>query len=147
MKETIFAKILRGEVPCHKVWEDDNHLAFLDIFPPVEGMTLVIPKDYHPGNIFKMPADRLQALAAAVHHVGNLLMTRLPCERPVWVFEGLEVDHAHAKLYPIYSIDESSKPSDAASLDPYPGYLSTLAGARADEAQLAKLAEKLRGAA
>ncbi len=58
---TIFESIVRGEIPCHKVWEDDHHLAFLDINPRVEGHTLVIPKK--PWNeIFAMSADDYDAL-------------------------------------------------------------------------------------
>ena len=60
--DNIFAKILRGEIPCHKVYEDEHTIAFLDIMPQSEGHTLVVPKT--PGeNIFDLPSD---ALAAAI---------------------------------------------------------------------------------
>jgi histidine triad (HIT) family protein len=70
--QNIFAKILRGEMPCHKVFEDDHALAFLDIFPRAEGHTLVIPKVAARG-LLDMPADalgpymqRVQKVAAGV---------------------------------------------------------------------------------
>lgn len=70
--DNIFAKILRGEIPCHKVFEDDVALAFLDILPQADGHTLVIPKLAVRG-LFDMPADawgpfmlRVQKVAAAV---------------------------------------------------------------------------------
>lgn len=57
--DNIFAKMLRGEIPCVKVFEDDVALAFMDIFPQAEGHTLVIPKDVEARNLLEMPADRL----------------------------------------------------------------------------------------
>ncbi len=71
--DNIFAKILRGDMPCVKVFEDDTALAFLDIFPQVEGHTLVIPKQVAARNLLDMPSDaigpyiqRVQTVAAAV---------------------------------------------------------------------------------
>ena len=63
MSETIFSKILRGEIPCHKVYEDDHVLAFLDIGPLSEGHTLVIPKE---------PAATLDAPGASSYQQGSL---------------------------------------------------------------------------
>lgn len=57
--DNIFAKMLRGEIPCVKVFEDDVALAFMDIFPQAEGHTLVIPKDIEARNLIEMPTDRL----------------------------------------------------------------------------------------
>jgi len=57
--DNIFAKMLRGEVPCVKVFEDDVALAFMDIFPQAEGHTLVIPKDVEARNLLEMPKDKL----------------------------------------------------------------------------------------
>lgn len=57
--DNIFAKMLRGEVPCVKVFEDDVALAFMDIFPQAEGHTLVIPKDVQARNLLEMPKDKL----------------------------------------------------------------------------------------
>lgn len=65
MAETVFAKILRGEIPCHKVYEDDQVLAFLDVFPLARGHTLVIPKE---------PAETLDALSdEAAAAIGRVL--------------------------------------------------------------------------
>ena len=61
---TIFAKIIAGEIPCHKIWEDDNHLAFLDIRPINRGHALIIPKKEHD-YIFDISAQEYQDLAVA----------------------------------------------------------------------------------
>ena len=66
--QNIFAKILRGELPCHKVYEDDHSLAFMDIMPQADGHTLVIPK-YPAVTLLDIPADQLAALMASTQTV------------------------------------------------------------------------------
>ena len=96
---TIFESIVSGEIPCHKVWEDEDHLAFLDINPRVEGHTLVIPK--HPWfEVFAMEGDQYMALWAAARKVAHLLKERTGCERVVIVVLGYEVTHVHIHLMP-----------------------------------------------
>lgn len=126
--DNIFAKIVRGEIPCHKVWEDDRHLAFLDIQPRTPGHTLVIPKvgvDY----LFDMDPEAYGALMQAVRTVARLLKERTGCQRVVEVVLGYEVPHAHVHLIPTHSMAE----------------MPSLAGTPADHAELAKLAARLRG--
>jgi len=67
-RNNIFAKILRGEIPCYKVYEDDNVLAFMDVMPQSDGHTLIIPK-YEAENIFQLPVGELQTLIAATQHI------------------------------------------------------------------------------
>ena len=106
---SIFTKIVRGEIPCYKVAEDDQYLAFLDIFPLAKGHTLVIPKretDY----LFDMEADEYQGLWLFAHKVARALKAVVPCERIGVAVLGLEVPHAHIHLVPIngiYDIDFS----------------------------------------
>jgi histidine triad (HIT) family protein len=127
--ETLFAKIVRGEIPCHKVWEDDRHLAFLDIRPMKPGHTLVIPKvgvDY----LFDMDPEAYGALMQAVRTVARLLKERLGCQRVVEVVLGYEIAHAHVHLIPTNSMAD----------------LPALAGGTpVDHAELARLAASLRG--
>ena len=99
---TIFAKIIRGEIPCHKVWEDDDHLAFLDIRPLNKGHTLVIPKknrDY----IFDLPSAEYEALWKAAKTVADLLKSKISCQRVVSFVLGYEVHHTHIHLVPTQS--------------------------------------------
>ena len=99
---SIFTKIVRGEIPCHKVWEDEEHLAFLDIQPWAEGHTLVIPKketDY----IFDLSVSQSEALWVAAHKVAKLLEQKINCQRVAVLVLGYEVPHAHIHLIPTQS--------------------------------------------
>lgn len=104
---TIFTKIIRGEIPCHKIWEDDRFFAFLDITPIQPGMTLVIPKEEIP-HPFDMTDDAYAALLLAAKRLVPAIQRATGSERVGLVIEGLEVPHAHVKLIPI------SKPADLA---------------------------------
>ena len=72
----IFARILRGELPCHKVYEDDQTLAFMDVMPQAEGHTLVIPKAAGVG-LLDTPTDALQAVIATTQKVARAVKTAL----------------------------------------------------------------------
>lgn len=102
MDNCIFCKIGKGEIPSYKVWEDDKHLAFLDIRPIKEGHTIVIPKNHH-SYIFEMPDDELTALTLASKKVANLLKKAFnPKSGKVGeIVYGLDVDHVHIHLVPI----------------------------------------------
>ena len=104
---TIFSRIISGEIPCHKVAEDDHCLAFLDIRPIVFGHTLVIPKrevDY----IFNLEDDDLSHLHLFAKKVALVLQEEVPCLRIGVMVAGLEVPHAHIHLVPMHSIGELS---------------------------------------
>lgn len=61
----IFCQIVEGKAPCHKVWEDEHHLAFLSIFPNTDGFTVVIPKKHYPSYAFDLPPQALAGLMLA----------------------------------------------------------------------------------
>lgn len=106
---TIFQRIVAGEIPCHKVWEDASHLAFLDINPRVEGHTLVIPKrpiDY----LFDLSDQETTQLWLAVKTVADLLKRKLACRRVCVVVVGWEVPHCHVHLMPTNSISDFKFP-------------------------------------
>lgn len=97
---TLFTKLLNGEIPCHKVWEDERHFAFLDIRPIQPGMTLVVPKqeiDY----VFDLDDGAYTALMLAAKHLTPAIQQATGCARVGMVIEGLEIPHAHVKLIPI----------------------------------------------
>lgn len=97
---SIFTRIIRGEIPCHKVAEDDRFLAFLDINPLREGHTLVIPK-VEVDRFFELPADVLAAMLPFAQEVARKIKTVVPCDRIGLCVIGLEVPHAHLHLIPI----------------------------------------------
>ncbi|MCC6840019.1 MAG: HIT family protein [Flavobacteriales bacterium] len=100
---SIFARIIRGEIPCHKVGEDDRYLAFLDINPVRMGHTLVIPK-VEVDKFFDLPADVLAGIMPFAQGVARRMAAVLPCDRIGLSVIGLEVPHAHVHLIPIDSI-------------------------------------------
>lgn len=97
---SIFSKIVSGEIPCYKVAENDEFLAFLDINPVAKGHTLVIPKievDY----IFDLPDDLLGRMMIFAKKVAKAQQAVIPCNRIGVAVMGLEVPHAHIHLIPI----------------------------------------------
>jgi histidine triad (HIT) family protein len=100
---TLFSKIVKGEIPCHKVVENDQFLAFLDIMPLVKGHVLVIPKreeDY----IFDLEDEELAAMMVFAKNVARKMKKVLPCRKIGVTVIGLEVPHAHIHLIPINGI-------------------------------------------
>ena len=102
---TIFERIIDGEIPCHKIWEDDDHLAFLDINPRGEGHTLVIPKKPWL-EVFAMDEEPFLKLWSAAQIVARHLKEKAGCERVVVVVLGYEVEHVHIHLMPTNSLGD-----------------------------------------
>lgn len=102
MSNSIFSRIIAGEIPCYKIAEDESHLAFLDIRPVAKGHTLVIPKrevDY----IFDLSDEELAALHVFSKKVAIAIQKAIPCVRIGTTVLGLEVPHAHIHLVPLQS--------------------------------------------
>jgi len=97
---SIFSKIVNGEIPAYKVAEDENYLAFLDIFPVAKGHTLVIPKkevDY----LFDLDDELYAGLQLFAKKVATGLKKAIPCQKVGVLVLGLEVPHAHIHLIPM----------------------------------------------
>lgn len=152
MSDCIFCKIVNGDAPVHKIWENDDFLAFLSIFPNTEGTSVVIPKKHYSSYAFDLPDEVLGALMSATKIVAKLLDKALPdVGRTAMVFEGFGVDHVHAKLFPMHGTEDMEKWKPIESSVPkyfnqYEGYISSHDYERADDAALAALAEKIRQA-
>ncbi|MEN7549212.1 HIT family protein [Rapidithrix thailandica] len=104
---SIFTKIVQGEIPCHKIAENDNYFAFLDINPLTEGHTLVIPKkevDY----MFDLDDELLAGLHVFAKKVARALQKAVPCVRVGSCVMGLEVPHAHLHLIPFQMMSDMS---------------------------------------
>jgi histidine triad (HIT) family protein len=150
MSNCIFCKIIAGEAPSHKVWEDDKHVAFLSIFPNTEGTTVVIPKEHHTSYAFDLPDKVLSGLILATKKVAKLLDSKLEdVGRTAMVFEGYGVDHVHAKLFPMHGTADMKEWKAIESNIPkyfkqYEGYISSHDYERSNDEELAKLAEKIR---
>ena len=97
---SIFSKIIAGEIPSYKITEDDNYYAFLDIFPLVEGHTLVVPKK-EVDKLFDLDDDTYAGLMLFVKKVAAAIEKAIPCNRVGMTVIGLEVPHAHVHLIPL----------------------------------------------
>ena len=102
---TIFTKIVNGEISCHKIAEDENFLAFLDITPLANGHTLVIPKK-EVNYIFDLEDDLLSGLIFFAKKIAPALAQACPCKRVGMSVIGLEVPHAHVHLIPLNSMSD-----------------------------------------
>jgi histidine triad (HIT) family protein len=102
---SIFSKIVQGEIPCYKIAEDQNYLAFLDIQPLVKGHVLVIPKvevDY----IFNCDDELLSGLIVFAKKVAKMMEGKFDCKRIGVSVIGLEVPHTHIHLIPINGVSD-----------------------------------------
>lgn len=102
---TIFTKIVKGEIPCYKVAEDESFLAFLDVNPNAKGHTLCIPKK-ETNKIFDIADSEYAALMLFSKKVAVALEKTIPCKRIGMAVIGLEVPHAHVHLIPLNEMDE-----------------------------------------
>lgn len=149
--DCIFCQIVQGVLPSHKIWEDEKHLAFLSIFPNTEGFSVVITKEHYPSYIFDLDDEVLASLVQAAKKVGKLLDAKLDdVGRTGLMAEGFGIDHAHVKLFPMHGTKDMRRWSAIESsqkkyFDQYEGYLSSHDYERADDEELAKLAEKIKG--
>lgn len=104
---SIFTRIVNGEIPCHKVAETADYLAFLDVRPQAKGHTLCIPKaeiDY----IFNLEDDYLAGLMVFAKKVARAIQAVVPCQRIGIAVIGLEVPHAHVHLIPLNAVSDLS---------------------------------------
>lgn len=102
---SIFTKIIKGEIPCYKITEDDNFIAFLDVNPNAKGHTLCIPKQ-EINKIFDIEDDLYIGLMQFSKKVAIVLEKTVPCKRIGMAVIGLEVPHAHVHLIPLNEMDE-----------------------------------------
>jgi histidine triad (HIT) family protein len=126
---SLFTKIVKGEIPCHKIMEDEKYLAFLDIRPINPGHALVIPKqevDY----IFDLEDELLSGLMTFAKKAAAKIRKSVECQRVGIMVAGLEVPHAHVHLVPIVSVHD----------------LNFAKAKSASNDELARMAEKIRNA-
>ncbi len=105
MSDSIFTKIIKGEIPCYKIAEDDRFIAFLDVFPIKKGHTLVVPKvqiDY----LFDLDDSLLSDLMIFAKKVAQKMQSAISCERIGIAVIGLEVPHAHIHLVPLDTVGD-----------------------------------------
>jgi histidine triad (HIT) family protein len=105
MQDSIFTKIIKGEIPCHKIYEDDKTFAFLDIHPTQPGHVLVIPK-VQVDQLWDLSKEDYEAVMATTKKVALRIREVLSPKRVGMQLMGLDVNHAHVHLVPFDTIDE-----------------------------------------
>lgn len=129
MEDSIFTKIIKGELPCHKIYEDDTTLAFLDIHPTVDGHALVISKN-QVEFIWDLPDEDYQAVMATVKKVGYRLREVMGTKYVGVMVVGTDVPHVHVQILPFNETHEMKRTQESATAEP-------------DHEKLAAIAEKL----
>lgn len=129
MEDTVFTKIIKGEIPSHKIYEDEKTYAFLDIHPVTEGHVLVVSKT-QVEFIWDLPTEDYDALMESVRKIGTHMREVLKAPHVGILVEGTGVPHVHAHLVPFAEGHELRREADM-SIDP-------------DHAVLAAVAERLK---
>lgn len=125
MEDSIFTKIINGEIPCHKVYEDDAVFAFLDIHPINTGHTLVVPKQ-QVEFLWDLENEKYQQVMAAAKKIAHHMREALGVEYVGVQVIGVDVPHAHVHLIPFNEVGEYHNVPDS-SADPNHGALAAVA--------------------
>lgn len=113
---SIFTKIINGDIPCHKVAEDENFIAFLDINPNAKGHTLCVPKE-EVDKLFDLGEHMYLQLMQFSRRVAKALEKTVDCNRVGMAVIGLEVPHVHVHLIPLNSMDDMDFSSKVSMTD------------------------------
>jgi len=147
MTNCIFCKIVKGEIPSVKIWEDEKYLAILDKFPNTEGQTVVIPKEHFSSDVFELPDEVIKKLMITTKKVVKLLEKKLNVKRVAMVCEGMGINHMHVKLYPMHGLKNKFAEifgGEEKYFEKYPGYITSEMGPEKSIEELNKIAEKIR---
>lgn len=147
MSDCIFCKIIKWEIPSIKIWEDDDFLAILDVFPNTKWMTLLMPKSHYDSDLFDISDQEFYTqYLLAVQKIVAILKSWLKVSRVAMVLEGTWVNHLHAKLYPLHGLWAKWTPLETKEevyFDQYSWYISTQVGQKANTEHLQKVADEI----
>ncbi|KAL2087254.1 hypothetical protein ACEWY4_018313 [Coilia grayii] len=128
----LFSRIVRGEEQQWRVWEDEGHVAFLTPFPNSPGLTVVVPRRPLTSDILRLEERDYRALAFATQKVAQLLREALEAWAVALIFEGFEIDYAHAKLIPLTqpkgNMTQCPSSPTPEFCEIYPGYVTSADG-------------------
>ncbi|KAJ3614837.1 hypothetical protein NHX12_018407 [Muraenolepis orangiensis] len=148
----LFSRIVRGEVPQWRVWEDVGHVAFLTPFPNAAGLTVVVPRRPLASDVLRLDGSDYQGLALAARRVAALLVAGLGATGVGLIFEGYEIDYAHAKLIPLLPPAlsgegelPSSNPRHARFHATYPGFVTSEDGPESRPGSLKEFFDRITG--
>jgi histidine triad (HIT) family protein len=147
MKNCKFCQVIKGALPSAKIWEDKEFMAILSNHPNTEGVALVIPKKHYDSYVFDMSDEVYKKLMLASKKVAKILEKGLKVKRVAMVMEGMGLNHAHIKLYPLHGLDKKFKRmfgDKEIYLKNYEGYVTTLEGPKETVENLQKIADKIK---
>ena len=137
--DNLFAKVIRGELEQWRLWESDSHIAFLTPFGNTYGKTVLVPRKHLDSDILSLPEADYSDLVSSVWDAIQMIMSSdLGADRVGLIFEGMEVDWAHAKLIPICA-DDGRKPPEQPFTETYGGSVSSQPGPVANNDDLRRL--------
>ena len=146
-EQTIFDKIVAGEMSARVVWEDEDHLAFLTPFPNTPGFTVLIPKKWEGDYAFSMTDEAYEKFMKATKTVANILEKAFDTPRVATIIEGTGVAYVHVKLIPLHGelagrTNVWSKETEFT--EEYRGWLTSAEGPRMEDARLDEIQSKIR---
>jgi diadenosine tetraphosphate (Ap4A) HIT family hydrolase len=136
MKNCVFCEIVKGNIESFKIAENKEFIAILDIKPLVKGQTLIIPKNHYSSDPINLPNKVYARAFLFAKKISKILQKTLKAKRIFIVVEGMEIDHFHIKLYPVYKINKKveekseliEKFREYTIQNWYCGYITTLHG-------------------
>ncbi|XDV36574.1 hypothetical protein PO909_006324 [Leuciscus waleckii] len=139
----LFPRIIRGEEKHWRIWEDDEHVAFLTPFPNTPGLTVLVPRKPLSSDIFRLEESEYIRMVLAARKVSRLLEAGLGAWGVGLIFEGFEIDYAHAKLIPLVSSPDEAQMSPTCPapefFEHYPGYVTSVSGPPASRESLQEI--------
>ncbi|XP_061626727.1 uncharacterized protein LOC133476825 isoform X2 [Phyllopteryx taeniolatus] len=145
----LFPRIVRGEEPHWRLWEDEAHVSFLTPFPNLPGFTVLVPRRPLSSDIFGLGESDYEGLVLAARKVSHLLEKGLGAWGVGLIFEGFEIDYAHAKLIPLLQLPSSGEGNHSTPPAPhqcflsYPGYVTSEDGPAASLESLEEMYAKM----
>ncbi len=141
-KDCIFCKVVMNELPSYKIYEDEDFVAILDLFPNTEGMILVLTKRHYDSYTADMDDEIYSKFFLAAKKVSKLIDSKLGVRRTALVMEGMGVNHAHIKLYPLHGLESDFKEmlsGDNVYFENYQGFITTALGPKASDEELNRI--------
>ncbi|KAJ2010026.1 hypothetical protein IWW57_000634 [Coemansia sp. S610] len=137
--DCVFCRIVAGTAPCHRVLEDEKHVAFLSIYPNTPGFTVVIPKTHLSSDVLALDDSAYVDLLLFTKRVDKVLRQGLKVDRCALIVEGLMIPHAHAKLVPLHGLNGRTTvlSEGTAFTETYAGYVTSMEGPRMSDNGLA----------
>jgi len=145
--DCLFCKIISKQEESAVIWQNDFCTAIFDLFPNTHGATVLLTNKHYASDVFEsMNSDELQQFFSAASNVVKLLKDKLKVKRVALVVEGMGINHAHIKLYPLHGLTKNFQEmwgSEKIFFQNYEGYISTLLGPQMDMEKLKELAKKI----